>query len=384
MVNLDKAAQQWARRPEEERFWTLAAARKYLQKRQGNGEVETTRKLFSFADANTVYLTSENGINYTMNHWSFGQVANLAGAPASFLRRLPLNLAANSLDHVLRKRPQQTMLLGGHDDWDGRRILRAATGPKYTRIWDERVVGHCEGLQEGGWRVPPGRPPGGYTGHTRIATDADCLSGGVSHPTLGIRPGMEIAPSGLYASDQDCFVFMVDMNVAVKSPGGPLYRGFFYENSEVGGSSLRVTMFLFNAVCGNHIVWGAKQVNQFEARHVGQKIHEFEAESTTLIRRYHDMKALGQEADIQRLVSARIADSRPAVIKLLVGKAISTTPVVESAYEAAAGSEDVYNASPMSPWGMIQGLTEIAQTREYASQRTALERAAGKLVDMYV
>lgn len=383
MSNLDTATQQWANRPEEERFWSLMEMGTYLNRRQGSGEVETTSKLTALAEDDTVYLRSGSGINYSMNHWSFGQVSNLAGAPASFLRRLPADMAAGALNHVLDRRPQQTMLLGGSDDAEGNRSLRAATGPKYTRIWDSRVASHCVDLLGSGWRVPPGRPPAGYTGRTRLATAEDCLSGGASHPALGIWPGVQIAPAGLYASDRDCFVFMVATEQAVQSPGGPLYRGFFYENSEVGGSSLRVTMFLFNAVCGNHIVWGAQNVSQFEARHSGRRIHEFEAESTTLIHRYHDMQAGEQETSIRSLASRRIADNPEGVERRLLTSAIATAPVIKSAYEAASCHADIYGASPLSPWGMIQGFTEVAQSREYASQRVMLERAAGRLVDMY-
>ena len=76
-----------------------------------------------------------------------------------------------------------------------------------------------------------------------------------------------IAPAGLYASDHDCFAFMVNESVTVDdgSDGG-LCRGFFVSNSEVGAASLKFTS-LYRSVCGNHIVWGAKQAQERHCPH---------------------------------------------------------------------------------------------------------------------
>jgi hypothetical protein len=71
-------------------------------------------------------------------NWSFGQMASLVGAPASYLRQLPAALAGINLQHgLITHRGEQVKLLQTDN---GRTELRAATGPDYGRIWDHELV----------------------------------------------------------------------------------------------------------------------------------------------------------------------------------------------------------------------------------------------------
>ena len=42
----------------------------------------------------------------------------------------------------------------------------------------------------------------------------------------------------------------------------------------MGAAALTLDVFLFRAVCGNHIIWGFQHVAGFRRRHVGASIQE--------------------------------------------------------------------------------------------------------------
>jgi hypothetical protein len=70
---------------------------------------------------------------------AFGQLATLAGAPAGYLRTLPTPLAADALNYGLqynRDVEDVGLLLTAGDS----KTLRAATGPRYGRIWNDEVA----------------------------------------------------------------------------------------------------------------------------------------------------------------------------------------------------------------------------------------------------
>ena len=73
------------------------------------------------------------------------------------------------------------------------------------------------------------------------------------------------------------FLFLVDGNRSLDDPTdgsqAGLFRGFMLRNSDVGAAALSLDMFLFRAVCSNHIIWGFHHVAGFRRRHIGASIH---------------------------------------------------------------------------------------------------------------
>jgi hypothetical protein len=55
---------------------------------------------------------------------------------------------------------------------------------------------------------------------------------------------------------------------------------------------------------------------------------------------------------------------------------------LESAYYMAERHEDT-DGNPHTPWGMAQGLTRVSQELEYADARTKVDRAAGKVLEVF-
>ena len=66
---------------------------------------------------------------------------------------------------------------------------------------------------------------------------------------------------------------------------------------------------------------------------------------------------------------------------LLFGRKLGLTRTALTAgYDLAEVSGQ--DGDPRSVWGMVQGLTRFSQTVPYADERTVIDKAAGKLLDL--
>jgi hypothetical protein len=318
------------------------------------------------------------------SHWSFGQLAQRAGAPPSYLRELPATLAATCLNHGLQNRAAgpngDTAALMFHRN-NGDLLLRSVTSELYTRIWNADITGRLLRLGDE-WRVPPARPCHEGQAGARPATEADLLSrDGFS---LSINVGDLIAPAGLYASDHDMFAFMVNegRRIADGTAEG-LSRGFFCWNSEVGAASFGIMTFLYRNVCGNHIVWGASGVNELRIRHVGNADDKaFGALQGELVR-YADSSASEDEAKIEAAKRFQIAATKDETLDAIFRMRIAglSRDKIGQGYDLAEVNTDV-DGSPRSAWGLAQGLTRLSQTLPYADARVVVDRAAGKVLQL--
>jgi hypothetical protein len=73
-------------------------------------------------------------------HWSFGRLAQLAGAPAGYLRQLPVTLAAINLQWGLADKNDRVQVQTLTDAQGRFTELRAATGPEYGRIPEHLLI----------------------------------------------------------------------------------------------------------------------------------------------------------------------------------------------------------------------------------------------------
>ena len=377
-MNLYKASQQWANRPDDERFANLHEMKQscdYYRNSSVEGNV-------AYADLRATAVDGEVMLSGTartahLTNWAFGQLATVAGAPAGYLRRLPAELAAENLNQTLAKVEGTGRLLAHQNAGD--LTLRCLTGANYARIWNGEIVERLIGLQDDGWRVPPARPARIGQAGTREATIADCLTAGDFG--LSVQLGDLIAPAGLYASDHDMFVFMVNETRRIEdgSKGG-LSRGFFVSNSEVGGGSLKRTSFLYRHCCGNHIVWGASNVVETKIIHRGNAGDKFNNEFLVELRKYADDSASDDEARIVDAKRTVIAANKEDVIDALFGKKILPRKDLIAAYDYAEQEETT--VAPNTVWGMVQGVTRLSQDTQFADERAATDKAAGKILEL--
>jgi len=88
--------------------------------------------------------------------------------------------------------------------------------------------------------------------------------------------------TGLYAGEQDMFVFLIDPLGWVDVEGENYTPGFFVWNSEVGRRALGCRTFWFEQVCRNHIVWDATDVCEYTHKHTS-RVHDGLTEIRTMI-----------------------------------------------------------------------------------------------------
>lgn len=326
-----------------------------------------------------------------MTHYAFGQLARKVKFPAEPLRELPATLSAQIVNHKLAKLTldkedaQSSLLFHMPENPSDGVVVRCAVSPQYNRLWNGPILRRLDQLQQFGWQIPPARPAGIDGERTRIATEADVLAISQRNSGLAIKVGDTIAPAGIYVSDHKIFVFMVDESHGVNDgTGHQLGRGFFLENSEVGDGSFALTAFLYDAICGNHIVWGSKEVKEFRMRHVGDGIDDraFGAMQVQLTE-YASSSVSDIEATIKQARTLELGATKDEVIENLFGiiaKKRLRLPqkLVMHAFETAEATPRYGN--PRTMWAVVNGLTEQSQRTQYADHRVDIDRAAGELL----
>jgi len=359
-MELFEAHHQWATRPADQRFNSLDemfdATHAYAS--QAAEAVMPWDRLNVETDGDDLAIVGPSGTPAKLTHYSFGQLASRAEAPASYLRGLPAGLAAENIRHGLASKgsdSQAQLLLHRNGDL----VLRAITGDAYTRIWNHEIIDRLRDVS-GPFGLVPARQTMTWDGSP-------------------LPPEEQRAPA-LYASDHDMFVFLMTPDRPITDPTGqPLFRGVITVNSEVGDCSLKVLGFYFRDICQNHIVWGATQLDEIKLTHVGQ-IRRRWLEATWGIRRYLE-SSTAQDASKLRELGVRIAGTKEEVLDALFGKRSLglTRKALTASYDAVIPDQD---GDPRTVWGIAQGITRYSQTVPYADERTSLDRAAGKLLAM--
>lgn len=378
--DLMEASNQWAKRPADERFWTLAEAEAAAQHHRDNAMERDAdwRDLNVKPQGSEMLLTNGRG-QALLTHYAFGQVSARVGAPADYLRTLPVDMAASALNHGLANKDSErtaasVLLDCGNPEMS---TVRAITSDRYSRIWNADVFRRLRNLPDDGWRVPPARPAFPDQPGARPATLADVLEDSDGGFGLSINVGDMIAPAGLYCSDRDMFAFMVNERFRVTDG---LARGFYAANSEVGDGSFRLVCFLYNHVCGNHIIWGASDVKEVRIIHRGDAANKWQV----LVRALANYANASRADDIIRIEHAKsviLGATKDEVLDAVFGmrELGLSRKAIDAAYDAAETfTGETWN--PRSAWGMAQGMTLISQQQTYASDRVKMDVAAGKLL----
>ena len=380
-MNLYEAHKQWQTRPADERLWNLDELLTETQELKEVASVEETlgRDISAYETDGDIGFDI-NGTKTLPTHHAFSQVCVQTKAPAGYLRKIPATLAADCLNHGFQQFNGDTRQVLVRWEDANRRVC-AFTSDRYDRIWDTDVVDRLIPLQNQGWRIPPARPAV-TDPRARPATAEDILDD--TGFGLSVQIGDMIAPAGIYLSDHDMFVFMVNEERTINVPGAPpLSRGFFAQNSEVGTAAFKLTMFLYNHVCGNHIIWDASEVKQLRIVHKGlpgrAEAKAFEG-MTAQLTEYSDRGASEDEAIITRAMEMKIGNNKDEVLDALFGRKVAGKKVIDAAYELAATHPEDGHKGANTAWGMVQGLTRMANLNDYADHSFQINRAAGKVL----
>lgn len=357
---LMKASNQWASRPDDERFLSLQDLHQHtLRQRHGSKALGVSSRQLEVApvDNGDMAVIGPNGNPAVLNNWSFGQLAQRAGAPSGYLRQLPAELAADNLNyglqHVRDVEDIGVLLTRGET---GVTELRAATGPRYGRIWNSDIVG---GL---------------------VRQFGDGVNGRFKVPgEFGKDVPITKANTTLYAGDRDMFVFLADEKNRIEIPNrrngetGSLARGFFVWNSEVGAATFGVATFLFDFVCMNRIVWGAREYGEIRIRHTAGAPDRFLEQVTPALDRYAN--------DSTHNIVQAISDARQARIDDVDSFLNKRFTKAQARKIQAAHLQD--EGRPIETlWDVTTGVTAYAREIPNPGERVVLERAGGEILDL--
>lgn len=365
MANLNQASWQWATRPDDERFWTIAELDTYVHDRKESARQKTTNMNdWRFIRTGGFGAIESKGTTLSLTDWSLGQLCSKTRVPRALLSRLSPALGSQVIQESIRTcdEPEVTALADVN-----KMSLRAITSNSYQRVWDTDLVQAAWTLYDSGnWVVPPGISFGGP--RCRPATEEDCMSGS------RVKVGDLIGPSGLYASDRDIFIFMVTSQPVIDDGGQGLRRGFFLSNSETGARSLSLTTFLFEEVCGNHIVWSASAVTELKAIHRGKKVETVLrsiVKPNGLLANYHTLAASAEEDQIRKAQVTYLGDTPTeamAYASSLTGLSLTNVRAIFS-----LGQNDTRFGDPATVWGFCQAMTCWSQQRKHADSRLSID-----------
>jgi hypothetical protein len=361
-MELMQAHTQWSSRAEDERFLSLNEMADHFNTLRENSKeiVLASNKINAvpLGDPQHKGMALEvngNAMPIAPTHWAFGQLAARAEAPASYLRTLPAPVAADCINYGLQfKRSIEDVGIFLQRTGPQSGLLRAATGPKYGRVWNADIIA---GLID--------RFGDGVTGRFRVPGE------------WGKAVTVNRDNTTLFASDEDCFVFLADESNRIEVPNrrngqpGTMARGFFVWNSEVGAQTFGVATFLFDYVCGNRIVWGADGYKEIRIRHTASAPERWIHEVAPALETY----ANSQTADITKaLADARekkLGDKLDDFLAQRFGKRVGEK--IKLAHLADEGR-------PMENlWDVITGATAFARSIQNSNDRVLIERKAGDL-----
>jgi len=368
-ITTAEACRQWASRPEDERYESLDALFDACNSRRSRSRevhVETAKLVVKPHDSGELVINGETSES-RWTHWSFGQTCQLVKAPASYMRTLPDVLVQANLTHgLMTTRDTMKFMTINPEEDDELTTLQAVTSTTYGRIWDADCVTACQRIVE--------RSNGRF--HNPLA-----YAGGDWMGQQGSTP----RPSGLYASDRDVFMFLIDGGSLLEAgPRAQLNRGFFMWNSEVGSRSFGIMTFLFNQVCGNHIIWGAQDVNKVIIRHSSGGPYRFEQEGAPTLDRFVNAPAAPIESAIKKaqdylLPKAKDEDTELKVIRSFTERRAKFSGAeVRDAIRFAKAEE----GDCRTLWQLVQGFTASARAIPHMDTRIDLEKRAGKLMDI--
>jgi hypothetical protein len=359
---------QWFSRSDDERFLSLTALEEAVSVRSMNAQQEIidVRGVEIRAksdDAETLKVTFDNQ-ELDATHWSFGQMASLAGAPAGYLRKLPSVIAGINLQYGLQNLRSENVKMFYNPEQNQ---LLAATGTEYGRVYDWELVKAVrkiagDGTGDTRWKVPGAINWGNMTYNPNVSITKDTTT--------------------LYASDRDVFMFLVDDTHPIeigKLPNGDpdyVFRGFYVWNSEVGSKTLGISTFLFRAVCQNRNIWGAQDISEITIRHSKNAPQRFAAEVEPALLEYSNASDKGIILGIQNAKNAIVARSDDDRLQFL-GKQGFSAKQAQRIIDRVVNEE---GTKPESVWDFVQGITAVARDIGHTDDRITLERQAGNLL----
>jgi hypothetical protein len=376
---------QWYSRPADQKFLSLDSMLQFKQTDAArmNSRIVNTHKIKVVGDLDDtnpstgqlfVEYTDENRQENasTPTNWSFGQLAQLSGAPAGYLRDLPAPLAADCIQWGLRynRGKELVKIYDTAMAGDTAGEIRAATGPDYGRIFDWEIIKPIKDLVDasgGQWKVP-GMMVGQHNGMA------------VYDPEVPVS----MDTTTLFASDRDVFVFLVDDRNPIeigKLPNGEpdlVFRGFYAWNSETGSKTAGVAAMYLRGVCMNRNLWGVENFQEIKIRHTKFAPDRFAMEAHPALQSFAQGATSNFLDGVKAAKEAIVAKDDDDRFDFLVKRA----GLSQRMAKAAAARHLKEEGRPVeSVWDAAQAITAIARDVPHQDQRIEVEKKAGALLD---
>lgn len=359
----DIVNKQWRSRPDDERYTSLSdmLSDKLAIQNDSRAIVLNSSDIVASAEHNDVVIRKNGaGNSLSFSHWSFSQLANLAGAPSSYLRTLPANLVADNLNHGFKSNNFESKILFRNST----RRARAITSPTYGRIHDSDIIRSVmrfagNGNGDADWRVP----------------------GAIDWSDRIYRPAKEVTKDNttLYASDRDMFIFLTDdqnpIEIGTLPNGNPdiLMRGFGISNSEEGAGTCKAFGILYRGPCANRILWGIEHFAEINIRHTKFAPDRFAAEMITSLDTYRNQSTLPLLEAVSDVRAVRIEQP----IEFLSGLGLTKRLAVQ-----IGDRHMTEEGRPIeTAWDAVQGITAVARDIPFADERLRLEGFAEKILN---
>lgn len=339
MTTLTKAHEELYRRTPDETFASMQELWDHCcrQKEKSTDRWLAPRDLVARAspDALTLELGSDGA--FLMNDWSFSQLCRLADVSKDTVNRLSPATAGTVLAETLPKgnRPFQILT---HED-----RIRSLHGATYTRLWNVDLLAMIR----------------------EFATD-------FQPPQQAVTGG-----TGLYAGEQDLFVFEIDPLAWVEIEGEAYAPGFFVYNSEVGRRALGCQTFWFQAVCRNHLVWDATDVTEYTRKHtarVNEGLGEIRAMIEAIVAK-RDARKDGFVGVIRKAMETKLGNDAEEAL----------TEVCKNGIPRSVAKEAITLAQEkgrFTVWSVVDALTRLSQQSTYAGDRTEADQKAAQLLTL--
>ena len=339
MATLKKAHQELYRRSPDETFSTLPDLISHCvqQKEQSNDLWKPPAQIVpDLSDGQFGLKLADDGA-YHLNDWSFTQLCGLARVNKETVNRLSPETISRVFRETLPTGNKPLQLLAS------RNTVRSIHGVTYTRLWNADLLSVAH--EFAGDFTPPQTADGGGT--------------------------------GLYAGEQDMFVFLIDPSGWTEINGQAFAPGCFLWNSEVGRRSVGVSTFWFQKVCANHIVWDATEVVEFSRKHTAN-VHEALVEIRRTLERLvasRDARRDGFASVMRKAMQERLGSDADEVLEVLGKKGVGrrlARQALDIAQEQGA----------FTIFSVVDALTRLAGSLPFAGERLQAEVKAASLLEL--
>ena len=176
---------------------------------------------------------------------------------------------------------------------------------------------------------------------------------------------------GSFINEERLHLRLVE-NEMLDIEGEDLFAGITLDSSDVGRSGLSVQFFIYKQVCTNGLVIAKSSAKLFRQKHIGITHDDFAAGLKEGLETFYQLK----ESVVESIKETAKIPVKEDIEELMEEIRDKTNLSEESAYEVI---EFMHTKYDNTQWGMINGITEVAQ-KYTLERRIELETIAGNML----